>query len=393
MSDQDTRIQMLGDARRALDLARYRTLAIAVFFTGLTGLGGALILYSQPGAGAIIWLPMLVLGLASLGLYPFIRRASHNIDRLHAYALAVLTLAAFMVLHALIYSTWIRSYADPDSDLFRPIFAFIPFLYLACVALLPAQRGILLSWAIFAGQLAITLPSLWLHGGENLSHDGAVALLVWLILANPLFILLLGALPRYESALSESQRVAQDLAQMAYHDPLTGLHNRRYFDDQILRECERARRNKHPVSLILVDLDHFKLFNDHYGHAAGDECLVELAAMISQSLRRPGDLVVRYGGEEFAAILPETDVNGAMHVAQRIIDTVRAARLPHAGSPEGIVTASAGVTTADDQAPAYPSMMFDEADQALYGVKSAGRNDYAHYRPGATETAGAAANG
>jgi diguanylate cyclase (GGDEF)-like protein/PAS domain S-box-containing protein len=181
-----------------------------------------------------------------------------------------------------------------------------------------------------------------------------------------------------EQALLETKH---ELTRLAYRDTLTDLHNRRAFDEQFLREWERARRYGRPLSLLLLDLDYFKPYNDRYGHSAGDRCLVELARLVQVCLHRPADIVARLGGEEFAILLPETHADGSMEVAQRINNTIRSAAIPHETSPRAVVTASVGASTASSDAPwpATHSVLFEQADQALYRVKRRGRDSVIHY--------------
>lgn len=167
------------------------------------------------------------------------------------------------------------------------------------------------------------------------------------------------------------------LQALASEDFLTGLPNRRRFDEALLQEKARARREGRPLSLLMVDVDHFKVFNDHYGHQAGDDCLRRIAMLLSQSLQRPGDQVCRYGGEEFAVILPDTDAQGARSVARYLCHQVFDAHLPHVASPLQRVTLSIGSASHDpDQADDSVALgaLLRVADLALYRAKQEGRN-------------------
>lgn len=162
------------------------------------------------------------------------------------------------------------------------------------------------------------------------------------------------------------------LEELATVDSLTGLANRRRFDVFIQHEWQRAQRSHQPLSLLLVDADRFKLFNDRYGHLAGDESLRRIADVLRQATHRASDLAARYGGEEFAVVLANTDLPGAMTVAEGIRERVQSLGIPHADAPEGVVTVSAGVATRS----AEQSVMqwIGAADRALYEAKRAGRN-------------------
>ena len=173
----------------------------------------------------------------------------------------------------------------------------------------------------------------------------------------------------------ELKRYRDFLEDLSLVDGLTGIGNRRRFDEFLTREWRRSRRARTPLALILIDVDYFKAFNDCYGHAAGDDCLREVAATIAMLVRRPGDLCARYGGEEFVAILPQTDLAGARILGERIREAVMALDIPHGGStvaPQ--VTISIGVAATDPAAPQEAEALLREADRQLYVAKSAGRN-------------------
>jgi diguanylate cyclase (GGDEF)-like protein len=156
---------------------------------------------------------------------------------------------------------------------------------------------------------------------------------------------------------------------------MTGLTNRRAFDEALDAEFRRSVRNGTPLSLLLIDVDHFKAFNDAYGHPEGDDCLKAVAKVLTKVLNRPGDLAARYGGEEFDAILPDTDAEGAMTIAESIRAAVQGLAIPHIGGGTGIVTASIGGSahTGEGTVGSVETLV-QEADNALYAAKAAGRN-------------------
>jgi diguanylate cyclase (GGDEF)-like protein/PAS domain S-box-containing protein len=164
------------------------------------------------------------------------------------------------------------------------------------------------------------------------------------------------------------------LKELAATDALTGVPNRRSFDIALDRECRRAKRARKSVAVIVADVDHFKSYNDRYGHQAGDDCLRRVAQAMSEVMKRPGDLLARYGGEEFAIILPETDVFGAALVAENIRRAVEAMAIPHAGSGSAMVTVSVGVSCMRIERDNMGPALVQAADQALYEAKNAGRN-------------------
>ena len=164
------------------------------------------------------------------------------------------------------------------------------------------------------------------------------------------------------------------LRKLAFLDGLSGVFNRRYFDQQIAIEWARATRNGSPLSLILLDVDHFKRYNDHYGHQAGDDALRLIAVTLKSCLRRPADLVARYGGEEFACVLPETSFDDALLVANELEQKIRAKKIPHATSDvHPHITISAGLASRDLLATGDLSGLIGRADQLLYQAKRTGR--------------------
>lgn len=182
-----------------------------------------------------------------------------------------------------------------------------------------------------------------------------------------------------EQKLAGANQVLQRHAQ---HDHLTGLFNRRYMDECLLNEIARACEAKFPLSICLVDIDFFKLYNDNLGHLAGDVCLQHVARTLVSSLIRSDDNVSRYGGEEFLVILPETSKAAALNVAERLREKINALKLPHSSSPLGYLTISIGVATldcdgalsADSPQHMIASTLIHRADNALYAAKRQGRN-------------------
>ncbi|HEY9865110.1 MAG TPA: diguanylate cyclase [Candidatus Obscuribacterales bacterium] len=170
-------------------------------------------------------------------------------------------------------------------------------------------------------------------------------------------------------------QVNQELENLANLDGLTQVANRRRFDQILEQEWLRLRREKLPLSLILADIDYFKLYNDTYGHLSGDDCLKQVAQTINQSLKRPADLVARYGGEEFVVILPNTSLPGAIQVAEKIREAIYNLQLSHEKSPEkGVVTLSLGVSSLIPLGDEKPQILIKKADKALYKAKNNGKN-------------------
>ncbi|GJI99298.1 hypothetical protein RugamoR57_60160 [Duganella caerulea] len=169
---------------------------------------------------------------------------------------------------------------------------------------------------------------------------------------------------------------AMVLRTQTFADGLTGIANRRHFDVAMEKEHRRAKRGGTPLSLLMIDIDHFKAYNDHYGHQKGDQCLIQVAAALASMLRRPCDLMARYGGEEFAMILPETDVEQATLMAEAIRARTQELAIPHERNSDAgqQVTVSIGIATQRVDAPAGIEALIGAADRALYLAKRNGRN-------------------
>jgi diguanylate cyclase (GGDEF)-like protein len=177
---------------------------------------------------------------------------------------------------------------------------------------------------------------------------------------------------RIERQLEESN---QKLSELTKKDGLTGISNRRHFDEVLTEEYLRLEREKSKLSLILLDVDYFKSFNDIYGHVHGDECLRMIARVVAESVKRSEDLAARYGGEEFACILPDTDIRGAVIIAERIRQEVQDLAIPHAGSEIlNCITVSVGVATVHYSKDDTVATIITQADEQLYRAKALGRN-------------------
>jgi diguanylate cyclase (GGDEF)-like protein len=183
---------------------------------------------------------------------------------------------------------------------------------------------------------------------------------------------------------AELKNANERLEALAHHDPLTGLANRRHFDHERPRAWEQMLSCRHPLSLLMVDIDYFKQYNDTYGHAAGDDCLVTISRTLAECFGSPGELPVRTGGEEFAVLLEAIPFMGAISRAEVVRNAIHALDLPHAKSAHGRVTVSVGVSAVNPLEPpgtlSYPTALsgmvelLGRADEALYQAKAAGRN-------------------
>jgi diguanylate cyclase (GGDEF)-like protein len=219
---------------------------------------------------------------------------------------------------------------------------------------------------------------------QEIEHQGRY----YQMLANPVHNLLgqvIGLTAAFTDITDRKQaehKLAQINRQLEYYannDHLTGLPNRRHVDDVLADEVRRAMRSEHPLSVLMIDVDFFKKYNDHYGHMRGDDCLRVVAAELRKSLHRYCDVVGRYGGEEFIAVLPGADAIGALKVSGAILHAISALNLPHAQSRYGKVTLSIGAAHLHSVphrqgVEEIRDLLLQTADRALYTAKLAGRN-------------------
>jgi len=242
------------------------------------------------------------------------------------------------------------------------------------IPLLPVFAGLIAGrWTALVMASVLAVIVLGLYGavdrlptvtGEPVHAAMTASRAIWLMLG-----LALGALFSWQFDILLS-RLQNELAQQAARDPLTGLANRRALETFLEAERARAERTDSPLSLLLIDVDHFKAYNDNYGHAAGDRCLQRLAGVLERFTRQGQDLAARYGGEEFVVVLTHTDAAGAERAAEHLRRTI--AELPAEGQSERAVTVTIGCVS--DRALASDDTLFRRADAALYEGKSAGRN-------------------
>jgi diguanylate cyclase (GGDEF)-like protein len=251
-----------------------------------------------------------------------------------------------------------------------------PLVFMVCLFGLPGGAAALFCTTVIA--VGFTL-----HGTSQAILDASasegtnILMVQFFVSVAAMLVLPLSAiLAERDRAALQLARSREQMAELARTDPLTGLANRRQLDEALERECRRANRNCAPLSLVLLDVDHFKSFNDQYGHRAGDDCLCVVSEVVKSFGRRPGDVAARYGGEELAVLLVSTTENAAWLQAEELRQAVQDLRLPHAGNETyGIVTVSVGVVTAHPQLqPITPKMLIERADEMLYESKRQGRN-------------------
>lgn len=235
------------------------------------------------------------------------------------------------------------------------------------------QRGVLGTAVV---TVVLTMWGGWISGFENFQVNW-VSRMVGIGL-----ISLVGAIAlqveQYERQLLAVTRKLESANLALEHqsaiDGLTEVGSRRQLESVLGKEWGRARRAQHPLALIMVDIDHFKAYNDTYGHQSGDDCLKKVAWTLKETLRRPADMVGRYGGEEFLMVLPETDEKGALAVAEGARTHIERLAISHAGSPIGQVTISLGVAATIPKDETESSALLAAADRALYQSKAEGRN-------------------
>lgn len=197
-----------------------------------------------------------------------------------------------------------------------------------------------------------------------------------------------------QAAQERTEEYAGRLDRLSRQDALTGLANRRHFDEEMQQEWRRATRQQSPLAVLMIDIDHFKHFNDTMGHVNGDGCLRKVASLIASHTRRPGELAVRYGGEEFLLLFPETDREGACQLADRLIAAFREARIPQApGLAREFISVSVGVAVAvPGVSMLAPGELICAADDALYEAKHAGRDAW-RYAAGLSTPPGGSGGG
>ncbi|MBM7853038.1 diguanylate cyclase (GGDEF)-like protein [Methylopila capsulata] len=243
------------------------------------------------------------------------------------------------------------------------------------IAIFVAAAALLAAWLL--GYWALARPIRLLTSTAEQIGAGDLTARTEIGMMQPAEIRVLGAtLNTTAERLSAAKLRLQSLAD---EDGLTGLANRRRFDAEMKAACAQAERDGAALSILLIDVDHFKAFNDNFGHLAGDDALRRIGAAIRACANRPGDVAARYGGEEFAVILPNTGEDGAASVAARILSSVRDLRIAHGGTPGGAATVSVGSVSSSPKrrGALTPEMFVRTADQALYAAKSAGRNQHA----------------
>ncbi|NEV61737.1 GGDEF domain-containing protein [Thiorhodococcus minor] len=243
---------------------------------------------------------------------------------------------------------------------------------------LPLLSAIVPAFPLFAIPVAIPIMLELATAGTRLHLTMALLVLIFLVamlVSSARFSRVFRESIELRIKLSSSIKEKEQEALLARIDTLTGIANRRLFDEALASEWRRAQRTETRLSLLIADIDHFKRYNDQLGHPAGDACLKKVAASMATAARRPGDLAARIGGEEFAFILPNTGYRDAGAIAERIREDILALQIPHPASPiSDCVTISLGVAELRPKAGTSPQALIQAADDALYRAKSQGRN-------------------
>ncbi|WP_320008793.1 diguanylate cyclase [Maridesulfovibrio sp.] len=202
-------------------------------------------------------------------------------------------------------------------------------------------------------------------------HSIIILFVILSVISSACSLLILNSY-RLENDLKEAYT---QIKKMANVDDLCKIYNRRFFNIKIAEEFSRSQRTKKPLSLLMIDVDCFKLYNDKYGHQAGDQCLTQIASILNDSVKRPSDITARYGGEEFVVLLPDTNSAGAKIVAENIQAKIKKLAIPHIESTvTGTVTLSIGIATVIPEKSITPEMLIKYADNSLYKGKQNGRN-------------------
>jgi diguanylate cyclase (GGDEF)-like protein len=311
------------------------------------------------GNGELIWLlppvvPVVVAAIATAVLLRMKSPRTLETCLLAAGVVAVATRLTSLTLQPAMADNWLPLMI---TSLFI-IYFYLPLRLAMAVAFAAFYSAVSAVWwvALYSGPLApeqIYFGLLWIALGNGLGYAAA-------------------------NALQRGQRIqyAQSLVlrQLLSTDSMTGIANRRRFDMALEREWRRCRRAGTPMSLLMIDVDHFKAYNDYCGHPQGDACLRQLAQLLVETVGRPGDIVARYGGEEFVVLLPEVGAAGALAVANKLAAALRHADIFHPRSPAGPrMTISIGAATAKDLT-GDPAGLVEFADRLLYAAKAAGRN-------------------
>lgn len=354
----------------------YRQLPISVAVNVINGIILAVVMWGVVGAARVAFWSVFLLGASAnrYFLYRAFKKAGHN---------AMLALdrweRLFVVSACAAGVSWgvagIALFAHGEFP-YQVFLAFVIGGMIAGAIPLLSAVGHAYHWYAIPAALPICVQMLLVGDRVHLIM-GAMMLVYFVAMLASAFQVkrLFHESDRLRRELWQSAESAIELEQMLRLDVLTGIANRRRFEEELDREWRLSRRQGDTLSVITADIDHFKQYNDHYGHPAGDKCLVSVAQAMEKALSRPGDVVARIGGEEFAFVLPRTTLNGAQSVAEQVRERVLALKLPHVASPDSEqVTLSFGIACSDQTGIDSPADLLGASDTALYEAKRRGRN-------------------
>ena len=287
-----------------------------------------------------------------------------------------------MLVH-LLCAVAVNANSGPNSDGPTDVLDTLPFVLFTVLTLHPSNRDgkvrfpawfpglnpILDNAVPFAMPASAMLGSVWIARHHGIM--GAVSIVLATLLYGCRSTLVQMA---YQGARAEADLARDAMRELSLTDGLTSVRNRRFFDDALLREWSTMERAGAPLSLLMVDVDYFKMVNDHFGHADGDVCLRQVAHVLSAALQRESDTLARYGGEEFAVLLPTTDLHGALLVARRMHQVVERLRLRNRTPLGDFVTISIGAATCRPGEHGTAAKLLEAADGALFAAKARGRN-------------------
>lgn len=350
----------------------FSAIAVGLFFI----LVGACSWLFLTGPAFRSWLEVYLIQGASLFfvLAMTLKRQFRRYHQFYTGLAAWLALVGMAMATALIAEPAIRQYAN-----YSVLYLTVSIYGLALMPLRAALGcGLLAMLTVVKLLLWLELPVDWLQFSQYFFAANVMGVLLGYLLEHrERTLFLTGRLLELEKA--ELDHVTRRLGKQSQEDPMTQLANRRYFNEVYQQEWDRGRRSGQPLSLIFIDVDHFKKYNDHYGHLEGDTCLIAVAGVLAAQVRRAGDLAVRYGGEEFVILLPNTPLDGALRVANKVLSSVDALNMPHAASTtEPYVTVSVGVASTKPDAALRALDLLEAADNALYEAKEGGRHRVAN---------------
>lgn len=353
----------------SLDALRRRLYAIAL----LVGFAAAAInlffniwILQEPDLFQLVYLPILAAGCLFLAI---LLPRGRQTQRLVEWGMCLI--ASGSLLSRLYYGLYVGNpNLDTNAEL-SVLTAWFPLIYILYYLILDGRRAAWLAWLSYAGVILLTVPYSAGHMGESARHDEFFVLLQFLS-ASPLYIVFLTVLSAIKQGYSNAQTHAASMTQLALYDALTGLRNRRCMEENLPRLLARAQRENTPVGVIMLDIDHFKLFNDTFGHEGGDAVLRAISDFLTSRVRVE-DIVCRFGGEEFIVILPGTDLEKALWRAEQFRVEAASLKVKSGGQPLGSITLSLGVAVFPDHGAGRDEIL-QAADTALYQSKQAGRD-------------------